>query len=98
MAKQPTLLNRYRREYYVSPDGILRVTLDFAQSAYDQRLSRRPNLSRRLHFGESIVIEIKSAPEHFERLERAMGNFPVLRSRNSKYVQGLSDRAIIIFI
>jgi hypothetical protein len=89
VAKQPTLLNHYRREYYVSYDGIVRVTLDYDQAAYDQRLSQRPNLTRILPTEDFAVIEIKATPDNYERLEEVMGYFPVQRSRNSKYVQGL---------
>jgi hypothetical protein len=86
---QPTLLNHYQREYYVIPDGTIRTTLDFAQAAYDQRLSPRPNLHARLPIADTIVIEIKSTQEQIERLQEIVGSFPVRRSRNSKYVNSL---------
>ena len=87
---QPTLINRYQREYYVTPDGTIRATLDFGQVAYDQRLSRRPNLRLRLPLSDAVVIEIKSAPEQVERLQEVAARFPVSRTRHSKYVRGLS--------
>lgn len=86
---QPTLINRYRREYYATPDGVLRLTLDFEQAFYDQRLSQRPNLTRPIQAGDTAVIELKAPPGDDQRLEQAMGYFPLLRSRNSKYVLGL---------
>jgi hypothetical protein len=86
---QPTLLNQYQREYYVTPDDAIRITLDFAQVAYDQRLSPRPNLGVRLPIADTVVIEIKAAWEEAERLQEVAAQFPVLRSRNSKYVRGL---------
>ena len=86
---QPTLLNQYQREYYVTPDDAIRITLDFAQSAYDQRFSPRPNLRVRLPITDTVVIEIKAAREQAERLQEIAAQFPVLRSRNSKYVRGL---------
>ena len=86
---QPTLLNRYQREYYVTPDGAIRVTLDFDQVAYDQRLSLRPNLRLKLPIDDTVVIEIKTGQEHAERLRQAVAWFPVRRSRNSKYVGGV---------
>jgi len=86
---QPTLLNRYQREYYVTPDGAIRVTLDFDQAAYDQRLSPRPNLRLELPIGDTVVIEIKTGQEHAERLRQVVAWFPVRRSRNSKYAGGL---------
>lgn len=88
-ADQPTLLNHYRREYYATPDGALRVTLDYACAAYDQRLSLRPNLRVPLPVADRVVVEIKAAPEHAERLQEAVAQFPALRTRNSKYVGSL---------
>lgn len=86
---QPTLLNCYQREYYVTLDGAMRVTLDFALVAYDQRLSPRPNLRFRLPIADTIVIEVKAAREQAERLQQVVAWFPVRRSRNSKYVNSL---------
>lgn len=86
---QPTLLNHYQREYYATSDGALRVTLDYACAAYDQRLSLRPNLRIPLPVADRVVIEVKAAPEHAERLQEAVAQFPALRTRNSKYVGSL---------
>jgi hypothetical protein len=88
-ATQPTLLNCYRREYYVTADGAIRATLDYAQVAYDQRLASRPNLSSPVIMPDFVVIELKSTPEHIDRLQEAIGRFPLPRSRNSKYVNGV---------
>ena len=86
---QPTLLNGYQREYYVTPDGAMRVTLDYAQAAYDQRLSPRPNLRIRLPVTDTVVIEIKTSHEQEDRLQEVAAQFPVHRSRNSKYAGSL---------
>ena len=86
---QPTLLTSYRREYYVTSDGAIRVTLDYAQAAYEQRLAPRPNLRVRLPMADTVVLEVKGGLEQAGRLEEVAGGFPVLRSRNSKYVRGL---------
>jgi hypothetical protein len=86
---QPTLLTHYQREYYVTPDGAIRVTLDFAQVAYDQRLAPRPNLRVRLPIADTVVIEIKTAQEHAGQLHQVAACFPALRSRHSKYTRGL---------
>lgn len=83
-------LNRkcYRRGF-VTPDGQIRLTLDFDQKVYDQRLSLMPNLKRPLPVEKELVIELKAPPEQAERLSTIMGRFPLLRSRNSKYVKGM---------
>ena len=91
---QPTLINRYERAYYATPDGQLRLTLDFNQRFFDQRLSQRPNLDWPLPGTGAAVIEIKAPPAYGRRLEQAMGYFPLLRSRNSKYVIGVAGGSL----
>lgn len=87
---QPTLINRYRREYFVSPDKTVRATLDYDLTAYGQRMTSRPNLDRRLPLPSAIVIEVKAAPAYQKRLQQVMGFFPIPRSRSSKYVSGVT--------
>ncbi len=88
-ADRPALINHYRRDYFVSPDGVIRCTLDYEQTFYDQRYSLRPNLTHRLVAADQIVIEIKAPVALEERLEHAMDSFPIPRHRHSKYVDGL---------
>jgi hypothetical protein len=42
-----------------------------------------------LPIADLVVIELKAPPEGMERLQEIVGRFPVPRSRNSKYVNGL---------
>jgi hypothetical protein len=86
---QPVLLVRYRREYYVSADRKVRVTLDFEQEAYDQQLGLRPNLRVRLPMSDLITIEVKADRAHAARVQEIVADFPIPRSRNSKYAQGM---------
>lgn len=88
-ATQPVLINQYQREYFATFDGAIRATLDYAPLAYDQRLAARPNRQRPLPPADLIVIELKATPAHSERLQAAMAHFPIPRSRNSKYVNGV---------
>lgn len=88
-ANRPALINFYRRDYFESPDGVIRCTLDYEQAFFDQRYGVRPNLTHLLVANDQIVIEIKAPVELEERLERAMDSFPIPRYRHSKYVDGL---------
>jgi hypothetical protein len=88
-AIQPALLNQYRREYYATPDGALRVTLDTDIRAYDQRLSPRANRERPLLLPHTAIIEVKAPRAEAARLEQAMAFFPLQRMRNSKYANGI---------
>ena len=86
---QAALLTRYRRDYLVSPDGVLRATLDYDLVQYDQRLAVSANLSRPLPPLPLIVIELKAGLTHFQRLQDAAAALPLPRARSSKYASGL---------
>jgi hypothetical protein len=87
---QPTLYNHYRREYYVTIHGEIRVTLDYHMGACDQRFRLRPDYRRSVPIGDSVVVEVKGVPEEINRLQEIISRFPIPRGRNSKYVTALS--------
>lgn len=88
---QPTLINHYRRAYYETPDGVLRLTLDTRLRAHDQRISALPNLTRPALLPEHLVVEIKcpTDPETGDRLAWVLSTFPVPVDRFSKYLHGM---------
>lgn len=88
-ATQPALINRYRRDYFATADGVLRATLDYGLQAYDQRLAARPNRTRPLPLPDVVIIEVKAPLDHLPRLQEAMGHFPLPRMRSSKYANSL---------
>lgn len=86
---QPVLINRYRRRYFLSGDGRVRLTVDWNQRVYDERTGRLPNLTRRANLPDTLVVELK-----FDRSDRKLANrhaqgIPLRLSRNSKYVIGV---------
>ena len=83
---QPVLINRYRRRYFVSADGHVRLTLDWEQRVFDQRRRSTPNFERASNAAESLVVEFKFAPEDHQRASLAIQGIPLRQSRNSKYV------------
>ncbi len=85
----PALLNRYQRRYFLSRDGRLRVTVDWGQVAYDQRLRPRPELRRKLNLPAALVVEAKFAREDRDLAARSLVGIPIRVSRNSKYVNGM---------
>lgn len=85
----PTLINRYWREYYVTPDEAIRVTLDSQMVAYDQRLASSPNLRLALPIEETIVIEVKADQSQADRVQALVNRLPVMRTRNSKYAKSM---------
>lgn len=88
-ASEAIAVTRYWREYYISADKNIRVTFDYRQQFYDQRGYFRPNLQYKLSTPDQLVIEIKSDPCYTDRLENLAGEFPLRRSRNSKYVNSI---------
>lgn len=87
----PALLNHYRRAYYVTPDGVLRLTLDTQLHAYGQRDAERPNLDRPAPLPDRGLVELKAPVDtpSYQRLAGALAHFPLRPDRHSKYVQGL---------
>ena len=59
-AGRPVLLNRYHRQYYVSKDQQIRLTVDTQLQVYDQRYHSQPNMLRRSQLLPSwVVMECK---------------------------------------
>jgi len=82
------LLNRYHRSYWVSRDGLLRVTIDSQMTYYNaDRLSNA--FVQRRTAGDIVVVELKYRPEHDALATRAAARFPFRASRSSKYAQGV---------
>jgi hypothetical protein len=87
--KQPTLINTYQREYYVTIDKLVRVTLDFNIHLFDQRLNARPNWKRPLPNYSYMVIEVKADQGREAELQAVSTLFPLRWSRHSKYMMGV---------
>ena len=87
----PTLINHYWRAYYATPDEAIRLTIDTALCAYDQRVAASPNLTRRAYMSAAMIIELKADPDdtNYRRLSGALADFPAPVDRFSKYVQGM---------
>jgi len=88
---QPVLINRYHRQYYESPGGVLRATLDWHQRVYDQRLKGAPNLRNRSNLPDTLVVEIKFLVADRALGAQAISGIPIRVSRNSKYMIGVES-------
>jgi hypothetical protein len=85
---EPALLNRYRRRYYQSADGRLRVTID-TDLEY-RPVDRRGNTwSTVREDTASTILEIKYDAEDEHRLDELIGHFPLRVTKKSKYVSGI---------
>jgi hypothetical protein len=88
---RPTLLTRYMREYYVTFDGQIRVTLDHQMRVYDQTACFRPNLDLCIPLERRAILEVKSGLAHLGRLSDLCTALPLRVERNSKYVTGMQS-------
>jgi hypothetical protein len=85
----PVLINRYRRRYFESVDRRVRLTIDWKQRVYDQRLRPVPNFTRAANLPDTMVVEFKFAAEDRRLASEVLQTFPIRVSRNSKYVIGV---------
>lgn len=86
---RPVLLTVYYREYYVSADQQVRLTIDSKLTGFDQFLSACPNLDFSQPVEGLVVLELKSGVSRARELADALSHFPVRASRYSKYVTNI---------
>ncbi len=85
---EPALINRYRRRYFCSADGALRLTLDWALEFFPPRNGN--GATRPLpHDGPTVIVELKYSEAHAAAAARAANEFPFRLTRCSKYVLGV---------
>jgi hypothetical protein len=89
---EPTLLNTYRRRYYLSADGNYRVTLDSGLGFYRIRRHANSFLERRRD-DRTIIVELKFGYGLEPGAARISNHFPFRLSRSSKYVRGIEELA-----
>lgn len=87
---RPVVLSVYFREYFVSGDGLVRLTIDSNLRAYDQLMSARPNIWFCQPLEQALIVEFKSDVENAAYLSDILSHFPIRSNRYSKYVTNLS--------
>jgi hypothetical protein len=87
----PILINRYDREYYVTADGKIRLTLDYNHKSYDQRFSLQPNLRFAQPMLERAIIEFKTDVENSAELANIIAEFPLRVSQHSKFLDSMDS-------
>ncbi|MGI9292149.1 MAG: polyphosphate polymerase domain-containing protein [Gammaproteobacteria bacterium] len=86
----PVMINRYRRHYYLSACGRIRITLDFDQQVWDQRYSSQPCRLRPANLPETFVFECKFDRSERDLAERILLGLPIRVSRHSKYMNAVN--------
>jgi len=86
----PVMINRYRRHYYVSSCGRIRITVDYDQVVWDQRKGPRPNLRWRAALPDTIVVECKFGRAERKLATQALNGLPIRVARHSKYMNAVN--------
>ena len=86
---KPVLVNSYKRGYYATFDGNIRITVDRDIQSFRQY---SPNFFRfpgKYTLPDKPVLEIKYDPSVDEDVRDFIRFLPFRLSKNSKYVQGV---------
>lgn len=84
----PTLLNSYKRRYFISFDKKHRITLDKNQIFF--RIKDIDNsFKERITNNETYVLEMKYSLKDYEKAANIMQEFPFRLTANSKYLSGI---------
>ena len=86
---RPTTMIAYDRQYYVSADNLVRLTIDTSITVYDQTLSAHPNIRNRTPMTPTLVLELKASSDHRNHLADISRDFPIRPAANSKYVNAI---------
>lgn len=89
IALHPVMANSYRREYLVTADASVRVTIDTKQRFYEVERGSVLKMSNIAWEDTSVIVEVKAGPESEDSLRAFTEQFPVRVGRNSKFVNGV---------
>ena len=85
----PVLINQYKREYYESMDGSVRITLDYDMRAFTQSFGLSPNIVFEQNLQNNMVIEVKAARDAHQMVADVLAGLPLYCTQNSKYLNGM---------
>jgi hypothetical protein len=87
---QPTLLNTYKRKYYLSSCKRFRITLDFDIKSYPLKILN-DSLPLSPIEERKFILELKYSDKCRDEARMVINSLPYKQSRNSKYVNGMGD-------
>ena len=79
----PSIINRYRREYFISKDNRFRITLDDRQMISNPREITFMKSLDPIH--KKVIVEIKFSPESFKYVNDLTNDLNLRLTKNSKY-------------
>ena len=86
----PTLLNQYRRDYYLSADHKFRLTLD-SKLTYTRIAKYQNYFMRKVNDDRKVIIELKYDVKYDTEFSQISSFFPFRMTKNSKYVDGIEN-------
>lgn len=84
----PTLLNSYRRRYFLSKDKKFRITIDHDLTYYQISYLQNKFVNKYQDF-RSTILELKYDSVFEEDAKEIVSLFPFPITKNSKYLQGI---------
>jgi hypothetical protein len=84
---KPTLLNRYKRNYFISFDQNFRITLDDELAYYAIRVNNNTFSER--YFTSNVIVELKYNREFDDVAPAVTNKIPFRLTKSSKYVNGI---------
>jgi len=88
LSLKPTLLNRYKRKYYLSSDKNYRITTDSAQEFYRIEYGKNSFLNR-IFINSDIIFELKYDKNYDNEASGITNHFLFRLTKNSKYINGI---------
>lgn len=89
--RNPVVGNIYDRQYYISRDGRLRITLDSNQKYFEIGGVRRLPPPSGMHASPNIIVELKNAKADLDYAISVARDFPLRIRRHSKYLMAVSN-------
>jgi hypothetical protein len=83
----PTIVNRYLRYYYLSENGLFRITLDDSLSYYP--IINNSNFDIKTLNYKNIIMELKYSRNADYLKKYIIQHFPFRLSKSSKYINGV---------
>ena len=85
----PIILNTYKRNYLISFDKKIRITLDREHKVFDLRNNSKINLKHHHLMPKNIIMEVKFEKKLKKIANSLLKNIPIRQNKNSKYVNSL---------
>ena len=85
----PQIINQYHRDYFVSADKKIRITVDKNHHVFDQRHYQCANLKKKTLTQRFLVMEFKFDRKLIKEIGSLIKKVPLRSSRNSKYVNSI---------